>query len=245
MGKSKKDQIYAHKQDKVESFVFDDKVANVFGDMIQRSVPGYILLNQLLPVVAKQFLKKNSNIYDLGCSLGEASISLAKSIGLNDIKIVAIDNSKAMIDRLNVRLEKLSLNNIVEARCEDVLSVEIINSSFIVLNYTLQFIEPAKRENFLNNIYMGLRQGGALLLSEKITYDDVNEDMLMQQLHENYKRTNDYSDLEISQKREALDHVLIRDTHEKHVQRLQKIGFSKITIISKYLNFVTYLAIKE
>ena len=244
MVKSKKDRIYADKQDKVESFVFDDKVANVFGDMIQRSVPGYILLNQLLPVVVEQFTQKNSIIYDLGCSLGESSISLAKSIEFSDVKIIAIDNSKAMIERLNKRLTELNLNHIVETRCEDVLNVEITDSSFIILNYTLQFIEQCKRENLLNTIFAGLQHGGALLLSEKITYDDANEDRLMQQLHENYKRKNDYSDLEISQKREALDNVLIRDTHEQHMQRLQNTGFSEISILSKYLNFITYLAIK-
>ena len=245
MSKSDKDQIYSHKQDKVEGFVFDEKVASVFEDMIQRSVPGYILLNQLLPIVAKQFIKKNSYIYDLGCSLGEASISLAKSIEFNDAKIIAIDNSMAMIDRLNKKIIELDINRKVVAKCEDIINVKITNSSFVVLNYTLQFIERSKREDLLNSIFKGLNTDGALLLSEKITYIDEKEDELMQQLHENYKRTNDYSELEISQKREALDNVLIRDTHEQHIQRLQNVGFSKISILCKYLNFVTYLAIKK
>ncbi|MEM7402320.1 MAG: carboxy-S-adenosyl-L-methionine synthase CmoA [Pseudomonadota bacterium] len=245
MGKSQKDQIYAHKQDKVESFVFDEKVASVFSDMIQRSVPGYILLNQLLPVVAKQFIQSNSNIYDLGCSLGEASISLARSIVSSDVKIIAIDNSRAMINHLDELLAELKLNHLIETKCKDILNVEITDSSFVVLNYTLQFIDKTKREGLLNTIYKGLQHGGALLLSEKITHDDANEDKLMEQLHENYKRKNDYSDLEISQKREALDNVLIRETHDQHLHRLQNIGFTKISILCKYLNFVTYLAIKE
>ena len=150
-----------------------------------------------------------------------------------------------MIDRLNKILTELRIDHIIETKCEDVLDVDIIDSSFIVLNYTMQFIEKTKRESLLNTIYKGLQQGGALLLSEKITHDDPVEDKLMQQLHENYKRKNDYSDLEISQKREALDNVLIRDTNDQHMQRLQQAGFSKISILCKYLNFVTYLAIKE
>lgn len=244
MSKSNKDQIYAYKQDKVEGFVFDEKVASVFDDMIQRSVPGYILLNQLLPIVAKQFIQKNSYIYDLGCSLGEASISLAKSIQSNDTKIIAVDNSIAMINRLNKKIIELDINQIVETKCEDIINVKISNSSFVVLNYTLQFIERSKRVDLLNSIFCGLNPDGALLLSEKITHIDEQEDKLMQQLHENYKRNNDYSELEISQKREALDNVLIRDTHEQHLQRLQNAGFSKVSILCKYLNFVTYLAIK-
>ena len=244
MSRSPKDQIYASKQDEVKDFVFDENVTNVFEDMIQRSVPGYTALNQLLPIVASQFLEQNSNIYDLGCSLGEASVSIAKLSANHNIKIHAVDNSKAMINQLRERINKLNLEKIIHVVLSDVLKIDISNASFVILNYTLQFVDRLQRDTLINNIYSGLNNGGAILLSEKITYEDAEEDALMQQLHENYKRQNDYSELEISQKREALENVLIRDTHEQHVERLQNAGFSKISILTKYLNFVSYLAIK-
>ena len=244
MASSEKDKIYASKQDKVHDFIFDDTVAQVFPDMIQRSVPGYQELNQLLPVVANQFIKSNLNVYDLGCSLGEACISIAKSIEAKDIKIFAIDNPKAMVVRLNDKIKQLELEDIVSVKQEDITEVKINNACFVVLNYTLQFIDRNKRENLLNSISSGMNKGGALLLSEKITFEDAEEDNLMQKLHENYKRKNEYSEMEISQKREALENVLIRDTHEQHIQRMKNAGFSKISILSRYLNFVSYLAIK-
>ncbi|MEJ2115293.1 MAG: carboxy-S-adenosyl-L-methionine synthase CmoA [Gammaproteobacteria bacterium] len=244
MAGSKKDRIYASKQEKIEKFVFDDKVAGVFTDMIQRSVPGYTALNQLLPIVANQFIQENSNVYDLGCSLGEASISIANTITCSNVNIYAIDNSTAMISQLQSRLAELNLASSIQVIAKDLTEIKICNGSFAILNYTLQFIDQSKRDDLINKICSGLNKQGALLLSEKITYEDEAEELLMQKLHENYKRQNDYSELEISQKREALEDVLVRDTHKQHIKRLHKSGFSKVTVLSKYLNFVSYLAIK-
>jgi tRNA (cmo5U34)-methyltransferase len=244
MSDSSKDRIYANKQDKVEKFVFDDKVANVFDDMIQRSVPGYSALNQLLPIVANQFIEENTNIYDLGCSLGEASISIANTTVCSNIKIHAVDYSIAMIEKLRSRLINLGFESFVQLEHKDVVAVDITNGSFVVLNYTLQFIDRPKRNTLIDKIYTGLNNGGALLISEKISYTDIEEDALMQKLHENYKRQNDYSEMEISQKRQALEDVLVRDTHAQHIERMQQAGFEKIFVLMKYLNFVSYLAIK-
>jgi len=245
MSSSAKDRIYASKQDSVDDFVFDEAVADVFADMIQRSVPGYTALNQLLPIVAKQFIQANSNVYDLGCSLGEASISIANTIQLENVKIVAVDSSMAMVRQLQHHLVNKGLEDTIQSVHEDVTKIDISNGSFAILNYTLQFIERSKRDALLSKICSGLNSHGALLLSEKITYQDDNEDALMQKLHESFKRKNDYSEMEISQKREALENVLIRDTHEQHVERMRRAGFSKVSILSKYLNFVSYLAIKN
>ncbi len=244
MTRSSKDRIYASKQDKVDKFVFDQNVADVFQDMIQRSVPGYTALNQLLPIVANQFIQENSSIYDLGCSLGEASISIANATTYKNIKIHAVDNSSAMIEQLENRLKEIKLNVPIALLHKDVSDVDINNASFVVLNYTLQFIDRSKRADLINNIYSNMTTNGALLISEKIIYEDRQEDLLMQQLHENYKRQNDYSEMEISQKRQALEDVLVRDTHEQHIIRLKNAGFSKVSILTKYLNFISYLAVK-
>ncbi|MFK7816706.1 MAG: carboxy-S-adenosyl-L-methionine synthase CmoA [Gammaproteobacteria bacterium] len=244
MARSNKDRIYASKQDKVDKFVFDQNVAGVFQDMIERSVPGYNALNQLLPIVANQFIQENSNVYDLGCSLGEATISIANAANGKNIVIHAVDNSSAMISQLESRLKSLKLNARIELLNSDVNDVDMMDGSFVILNYTLQFIDRSKRDALISNVCSSLMNKGALLISEKIRYDDKEEDLIMQQLHENYKRQNDYSDMEISQKREALEDVLVRDTHEQHIERLKNAGFSKVSILTKYLNFVSYLAIK-
>ena len=239
-----KDRIYVTKQDKVDDFVFDEQVADVFEDMIQRSVPGYAAVNQLLSTVADQYVTANSNVFDLGCSLGEASIRIANTIQKDNVEIYAIDNSQAMIARLQEKLRKLNFTTRIKPVCSDILKTDINNASFIVLNYTLQFIERFERNDFIKNIYAGLNKNSALLLSEKIAYEDAEEDVLMQQLHENYKRDHGYTELEISQKRESLENVLVRDTHNQHINRLKSAGFTTVSLLAKYLNFVTYLAVK-
>jgi len=241
---SAKDQLYVTKQDKIDDFVFDESVATVFADMIQRSVPGYFVLNQLLPTVANTFIRPGTNIYDLGCSLGEASLGIANAIQYDDVKIIAVDNSQAMINKLEENLAALNLKTLVKPICSDAVENNIENASFVVLNYTLQFIDRARRDEFIARVYFGLQEDGAFLLTEKIIYEDAEEEALMQQLHKKYKRDNGYSDLEISQKREALENVLVRDTHEQHLKRLHQAGFSKVFILVKCLNFISYVAVK-
>lgn len=239
-----KDCIYAARQEKVNDFVFDERVANVFADMIGRSVPGYHALNSLIPILAGKFIRPSSNCYDLGCSLGEASLQVAKNTKCANVQIIAIDNSPAMIDRLKERLGKLDINIPITPLCCNVMDADIQNASFVILNFTLQFILRDQRNDLIAKIRSGLNHGGALLLSEKITHEDVDEEEFMRVLHEEYKRKNNYSDLEISQKREALERILIRDTHDQHVSRLKAAGFAKIYVLVKCLNFVSYVAVR-
>lgn len=241
---SARDRIYAARQDKVEDFVFDEKVADVFADMIARSVPGYRALNALIPAIADQFIQPASKCYDLGCSLGEASLLVAENTRHADLRVMAVDNSPAMIDRLEQRLAERDTTVRVTPLCCDVMDVSITDASLVMLNFTLQFIARAQRDRLIAKIYSGLNRGGVLLLSEKVSHENTDEDTFMQALHEAYKRKNHYSDLEISQKREALERVLIRDTYAQHVDRLRRAGFEKIFTLVKYLNFVSCIAVK-
>ena len=244
MKNSQKDHIYADKLENIVDFVFDDKVANVFEDMITRSVPGYSTLNKIIPIIANKFLKPNSNCYDLGCSLADVSLYIAKNIKHKGVKIYAIDNSPSMIQKVEKKIASLDCGSAIHAECSDIFDVEIKNASFVILNYTLQFIDPDRRKELISNIFSGINTGGALFLSEKIAHQNKEEGQIMQELHENYKRANAYSELEISQKREALENVLIRDTHNLHLSRLRNAGFSNVYLLFKYLNFVSYLAVK-
>ena len=241
---SRKDQIYATKLDKVQDFVFDAKVASVFEDMIKRSVPGYMAIYKMLPIIANRYIQDASNVYDLGCSLGEATLTIAELDLKKDVKIIAVDNSQAMIYQLKKRISESELKIPIKTICKDLTQIELKKASFVILNYTLQFIDPSKRDEIIKNIYSGMKGSGALLLSEKIKFEDLKKEAEMRKKHEEFKRSNDYSDLEISQKRESLENVLIRDTHEEHMQRLQRSGFKKINILAEYLNFNSYIAIK-
>ena len=152
-------------------FVFDEKVAAVFDDMINRSVPGYRTIISMIGIMASRYCQQGSRIYDLGCSLGAASFAMAEQVNCSDYSIQAIDNSEAMISRLDERVRD-SGNTQISSRCEDLAQSEIENASIVVLNFTLQFVPQASRDALIEKIYAGLNPGGVLIISEKIVFPD-------------------------------------------------------------------------
>lgn len=242
--KPPRDRLYAEANPLLVDFEFNESVANVFPDMIRRSVPGYSTIISLIGLLAEQYAQPASQLYDLGCSLGAATLSMRHRLHQPNCKIIAVDSSQAMITRCQENIADDLAPTPIELQCADIRDIAIENACVVVLNFTLQFIAPAERQALLQRIYQGLLPGGVLLLSEKITFDDPTERELQIELYHAFKRANGYSDLEISQKRNALENVLIPDTLEQHQQRLQKIGFESSRPWFQCFNFLSLLAIK-
>ena len=236
-----RDRVFSRPLSEVRAFEFNETVAAVFQDMISRSVPGYSLLLRMIGLYAGIFVQPGSRVFDLGCSLGEASLLIAEQAEAGSFEIIAVDNSAAMIEKCRQYPETA---NRIEWLCEDIRRTRISNASMVILNLTLQFLPPAQRRPLLKSIFEGLNSGGILVLSEKIEFEDSTENARMQQLYAGFKKTMGYSDLEISQKRNALENVLIPDTGEQHLQRLRELGFGEIYQCFRGFNFVSYLAIK-
>lgn len=237
------DQIYADKQAS-SPFRFDQKVAAVFPDMIKRSVPGYENIIHNIQQFAEKYVTENSVCYDLGCSLGAASLAISYGNRHNGVKIIAVDNSSAMIERCASNISGFKHKTPIELVQADIQQLTIVNASMVVLNYTLQFIPQALRLDVLASIYQGMNNNGILLLSEKIIFSDETVNQLMIDLHHQFKRENGYSELEISQKRNALETVLVPETMSSHIQRLKDIGFSHVSCYQQQLNFASFIAIK-
>lgn len=242
---SKKDNIYAQPYDSIGTFQFDESVAAVFPDMIQRSVPGYQTILAGIAELTPKFAQENSNIYDLGCSLGAVSLTIRRKLTVKNCQIVAVDNSTAMLERAKTYTNAFQAEKEINFVCADIADIAIENASIVVLNFTLQFIEPAKRIELLTKIYQGLKPGGILILSEKIIFADSVLQETIEHMHLQFKRANGYSELEISQKRSSLDNFLIADTEETHLQRLQQAGFEHAGIWLQSYNFVSFIAIKK
>jgi len=239
-----KDSIYADKQGRVQGFCFDDKVTRVFADMIQRSVPGYGLTLQMIGVIAAQYAQKNSRLYDLGCSLGAATLAMRHGIQADGCEIIAVDNSQAMLDKCLGYVKADDGDVPVELKRDDIQDVVIENASVVVLNFTLQFIPMDEREALLTRIAEGLRPSGVLILSEKVSFDDTGKSERQTQLHEVFKRSQGYSELEVSQKRQALENVLIPESLETHHARLKQAGFVDSQTWFQCFNFASMLAFK-
>ncbi|MDX1572633.1 MAG: carboxy-S-adenosyl-L-methionine synthase CmoA [Methylophaga sp.] len=240
----KADNIYASPLEKMVDFRFDERVADVFPDMIQRSVPGYGTLIANIGIIAGHYARDDSDCFDLGCSLGAVTLSMRQRVKAANCRIIAIDNSAAMIERAE-RIMASDNNRVpVDLRHEDIKDSVIKNASVVVMNFTLQFIAPVQRDALIEKIYKGLRSGGVLIISEKLAFADDSAQQLQQALHLDFKRANGYSDLEISQKRNALEKVMIPETAAAHHQRFEAAGFSQIEQWFQCFNFASFIAIK-
>lgn len=239
-----KDTLFAQPYEALGAFQFDESVVAVFPDMIQRSVPGYQTILAGIGELTGQFAQANSRLYDLGCSLGAVTLTMRRKLENIPCEIIAVDNSAAMIERAQSYLASFHSDIQVKFVLDDIANIDIKNASIVVLNFTLQFIAPDKRQQLLQKIYDGLNPGGILILSEKIHFADASLQQAIEHLHLQFKRANGYSELEISQKRASLENVLISETAEENLARLQNVGFKHAATWLQAYNFASFLAIK-
>lgn len=240
-----RDNIFAAPLDSMGDFQFDQQVAEVFPDMIQRSVPGYSNIITAIGMLTKRFSQPNSVLYDLGCSLGAATLEMRRNIEQENCQIIAVDNSPAMIERCQRHLNAFKGNTPVTIMCKDIQDTDINNASVVILNFTLQFIEPQSRQALINKIFQGLNPGGILLVSEKLRFENETAQSLLTDLHHDFKRANGYSELEISQKRNALENVMLTDTQEQHMERFTNAGFNTSELWFQCFNFCSMIAVKS
>ncbi|MDQ7002756.1 MAG: carboxy-S-adenosyl-L-methionine synthase CmoA [Ghiorsea sp.] len=236
-----KDMLFTQKD--AAPFAFDTDVSRVFEDMIQRSVPGYGLTLQMIAVISGLYAQDNSKLYDLGCSLGASTLALAHGIKVEGAEIIGVDNSQAMLDKCARNVASSPVP--VSLKKDDIQNIHIENASVVVLNFTLQFIAKDERLLLLKRIYEGMRQGGVLVLSEKVSFDHVFEQQQHIALHESFKKAQGYSELEVSRKRESLENVLIPEPISAHHARLAQAGFDEVQTWFQCFNFTSMLAYKR
>lgn len=236
-----RDNLFDKKID-IADFRFDKEVVEVFDDMVRRSVPGYDSMIQMIGLIARMYGQDNTNYYDLGSSTGAISLAIALNNKHQKNTFFAIDNSEEMVSKCKQNLES-KIDNL-QATCADINQIHIENASIVVLNLTLQFIDVKDRSNLIKKIYEGLNPGGVLIISEKIHFEDKETQDQITNLHIDFKKENGYSELEIANKRQAIENVLITDTKAIHIERLKDSGFKDTSCFFQCLNFVSFLSVK-
>lgn len=241
-----KDSVYANPFEKIGPFQFNDSVAQVFPDMIRRSVPGYGQLVGGAGLLAARHAQPDTVLYDLGTSLGATALSLSRHVRTQNTRIIGVDNSLAMIERARGLL--------VESQTQQDLNVDLIHAdireldfdpaSVFCLNLTLQFVPSEDRQELIAKIFEATRPGGILLLAEKVTFEDPDHADWVQEAYWDFKRANGYSEMEIAQKRTALENVMVPETPQAHVQRLRNAGYKVVRSWFQTLNFMGWIAIK-
>lgn len=239
-----RDEIFGKKRDKPEDFSFNHEVAAVFDDMVERSIPNYGEIHRIVADMVRRYLPDQSTVYDLGCSTGSTIVlmdQVAKSQN-KTIHYIGVDASAPMLERCR---EKLSQHQIKAKLLEaDLTQLEFESCDMVVMDYTLQFIPKEKRTELLTKIYNALKPGGRFVLAEKIASSNSDIQEMITDLYYDFKRRNGYSELEISQKREALENVMVPMTPEQQLQMLASAGFSNVDMVFRWYNFAAWLALK-
>lgn len=197
----------------------------------------------MIGMLAERFVQPNTQVYDLGCSLGAATLSVRRNIRHEHCRIIAVDNSPAMIERCRRHIDAYKAPTPVEVVEGDIRDITIENASMVVLNFTLQFLEPAERRALLDKIYgvESRRRAGTV---GKFSFEDAKVGELLFNMHHDFKRANGYSELEISQKRSMLENVMLTDSVETHKARLRKAGFEHSELWFQCFNFGSLVALK-
>jgi tRNA (cmo5U34)-methyltransferase len=243
--KKNQDTIFHEYLANLTPFRFDEKVAQVFDDMAQRSIPDYHETLKTIAQMAKVFYKPHTLLYDLGCSTGNASIACANALYPTAASIYAVDTSIQMIERFlqnQKQLAKELSHCTIYTHCMDVLDIDWQPTSVVLLNYVLQFLHPDSRIQLLTSIRKNLIPGGILILSEKVISPLSGHEQIQQNRYYSFKQNNGYSNLEIAQKREALENVLVPDSIQTHQERLLQAGFLNSEVWWRNMNFCSLIA---
>ncbi len=240
----KRDRLFSKKLQKMIDFSFGKSTAEVFTDTLHRSIPLYNEISRMIGEISSTFAVENTNCYDLGCSNGLTMATLLKSIN-KKVKVIGVDYSPAMLKEARKYLKKLHIKNryglVLRSLNE---GAEIKNASVVILNLTLQFIRPLNRDRLIRSIYQGLNKNGCLILIEKVIGNNSLFNRIFIEYYYNFKRRNGYSKLEISQKRDALENVLIPYRLGENIKLLSDNGFKSVDIFMKWYNFCGILAAK-
>ncbi len=238
-----KDTLFAINQVQ-EDFVFSERVAQVFDDMLDRSIPFYQEVIKGTARLLDTFLHQNDTVVDLGCSTGTTLLQLARLLPEKGLQFKGIDNSPAMLHKARLKAEMFSKQDQVSFVARDITDLDQVDTGAFLLNYTLQFIRPLRRKDFIHRLFDNLRPGGVLILSEKkISHDPLLNRKYIDIYHQ-FKLERGYSELEIAKKREALENILIPFSIEENRELLLGAGFTNVETFFQWFNFVSFIAIK-
>lgn len=239
-----KDELFAQKLYGAKDFDFGKETATVFDDMLLRSVPFYTEIQRIIGEIATDFAVEGTNVYDLGCSTCTTFIVLDKVLP-KTVRFIGLDFSPEMLERGREKLIQHKVARDYELVVADLNDeFRVTNASAVIINLTLQFVRPPRRPNLISNIASGMNKGGCLVLVEKVVSKDPMLNRLFIKYYYALKQRNGYSELEIAQKREALENVLVPYRLDENIEMLLSNGFSEVDVFFKWYNFCGFIAIK-
>ena len=240
---SRKDTLF-HVDSVPEDFVFSERVVEVFDDMLDRSIPFYREVIRSTARLLQTYLLPEDQVIDLGCATGTTLLELTRMLPDKGLRFIGVDNSFAMLEKARLKAELYSKQDRIAFVLEDITRLQRPETGAFLLNYTLQFIRPLLREDFLRRLYADLRPGGLLILAEKTISPDARLNREFIEVYHQFKRERGYSELEIAKKREALENILIPFSIDENMALLQRVGFISVATFFQWFNFAAFVAVK-
>lgn len=242
------DEIFAKSGARASDFEFDAEVAQVFDDMLDRSIPLYGEQQKLIQEIATRFYVPGTRVYDLGCSTANTLLGLAGSLG-PEASLIGLDNSQPMLEKAREKAREAGYDEQLDFRYADLneslTGVELRDASVVTLCWTLQFVRPLRRDHLVRWIYDGLVEGGVLIATEKVLTNDSNMNRFFIEFYYDYKRRHGYSEEEILRKREALENVLVPYRVDENYDLFRRNGFQTVETFFQWYNFAGFLCVKS
>ncbi|MGH7893806.1 MAG: carboxy-S-adenosyl-L-methionine synthase CmoA [Candidatus Binatia bacterium] len=228
-------------------FAFDADVADVFDDMVLRSVPLYLEQQAMVAELAARFWTPGTRAYDLGCSTATTLVHLARALE-PPVRLVGYDDAHPMLEQAARKVKALRCEDAIELRWADLnadpATLDLTDASVVTLCWTLQFVRPPNRERLVRHIHERLRPRGALLVTEKVLPTDPHVHPWFVELYHDLKRRNAYSELAIARKREALENVLVPYRIDENLALFRRSGFEIVETFFQWYNFAGTLCVK-
>jgi len=241
-----KDALFKSPMERKNDFDFGPKTAKVFDDMLSRSVPFYEEIQFMIVELVEKFSSKKPVIYDLGCSTGTTMVMIAEKLKDKKPLLVGLDYSEAMLEKTKQKLEKLNHMSEFKLIKGDLNEEMKFNKAdTFIMNLTMQFVRPIFRDRLIENIYKNLKQAGCFIMVEKVLDEDSMLNRVFIDLYYNFKKRKGYSELEIAQKRETLENVLVPYRVNENIELLKRNGFNTVDIFFRWYNFAGFIAIKR
>ena len=225
--------------DKINSrqsnWVFDEQVAQNFDEHIRKSVPSYVQVQTLAEKFSDWFTYPNCTVLDFGASTGE-TLRRIKYRHSKPLNLIGYDNSAGMIAQAKLKKIDVTLANLETF-------TEFPSHSYGVSLYTLQFLHPAARHEFLRRVWRKLEKSGAMFVVEKVLGSTPQMQDILQQLYWETKATNGFTPEQILNKSKALRGCIYPKTIADNEAEFHEVGFN-YEIVFKESQFCGWLLTK-
>ena len=133
-------------------------VAEEFDSHVNKQLPWYGILTEVVVEIARTYAAENGVIYDLGAATGNISRALKDIVVSRNIEMINVEPAEEMLQKWHGH------GDVIRSRAQD---VDFQPFDLAVSFLTVAFVHPEERVKLLDRLLEKKRAGGAIILVEK------------------------------------------------------------------------------